>query len=371
MKKRIKQVFSKRPSAKSLKSLKLPKVRFRRRKEAPESTLEQAIRGIPRITNETVAEHREEVLSSARKYIYPLQHSTHRVVFISSILVAVGLVSFFTYSVLALYKFNATSTFMYRVTQVVPFPVAKTGPSYVSYDDYLFELRHYIHYYQTQQKVDFASDSGKRQLDAFRTRALDEVITNAYVKQLAEKNKVSVSDQEVNDRVTLIQAQNRLGDNQKAFEDVLSEFWGWSLDDFKRELRNQLLAQKVVSALDTATHSKAQSVLTQLQQGQDFAAMAKQYSEDQSTASSGGSYGIDITRTNRDIPVQIVNELFKMQQGQTSGIINTGTTLEIVKVDSVSGNTIKASHIAFSFKDISTYVNPLQTKDKPKKYISL
>lgn len=368
MKKKIKQVMAKRPSAKNLK---LPKVSLRRRKEAPESTLEQAIRGIPRITNETVAEHREEVLSSARKYIYPLQHSTHRVVFISSILVAVGLVSFFTYSILALYKFNATSTFMYRVTQVVPFPVAKAGSSYVSYDDYLFELRHYIHYYQTQQKVDFASDSGKRQLDAFRTRALDEVVTNAYVKQLAEKNGVSVSEQEVNDRVTLIQAQNRLGDNQKAFEDVLNEFWGWSLDDFKRELGNQLLAQKVVSKLDTATHSKAQSVLAQLGQGQDFKAMAAKYSEDQSTATSGGAYGIAITRTNRDIPVQVVNELFKMKAGQISGIINTGTTLEIVKVDSVDGSTIKASHIAFNFKDINTYVKPLEEKNQPKKYISL
>lgn len=366
--KKIKHVFSKRPSAKNLK---LPQVHLRRRKDAPENTLEQAIRGIPRITNETVAEHREEVLSSARKYIYPLQHSTHRVVFISSILVAVGLVSFFSYSLLALYKFNATSTFMYRVTQVVPFPVAKAGSSYVSYDDYLFELRHYIHYYQTQQKVDFASDSGKRQLDAFRTRALDEVITNAYVKQLAEKNHVSVSGQEVNDRVTLIQAQNRLGSNQKAFEDVLGEFWGWSLDDFKRELHNQLLAQKVVSTLDTATHTKAQSVLNGLQQGQDFATAAKQYSEDQSTAANDGSYGIAITRTNRDIPVQVVNELFKMKVGQTSGIINTGTALEIVKVDSIEGSTIKASHIAFNFKDISTYVTPLEKKSQPKKYISL
>ena len=59
MKQKIKQVLAKRP----------------KRRQSPERSLEQAIRGIPRITNETVAEHREEVLSSARKYIYPLQHS--------------------------------------------------------------------------------------------------------------------------------------------------------------------------------------------------------------------------------------------------------------------------------------------------------
>ena len=74
----------------------------RRRKQAdivPEPTLES---NVPRITNETVAAHREEVLSSARKYIYPLQHSKHRIVRISLSLLATALVVFFVYCGLAL-----------------------------------------------------------------------------------------------------------------------------------------------------------------------------------------------------------------------------------------------------------------------------
>src|SRR5690349_4509541 len=144
--------------------------------------------GVPRITNETVAEHREEVLSSARKYIYPLQHSMHRIVLISTSIFIVLVVGFFVYCVLSLYKFNSTSTFVYRVTQVIPFPVAKAGSHWVSYENYLFELRHYIHYYQTQQKIDFTSTSGKQQLDDFRKKALQIVVNEAYVKQLAEQN---------------------------------------------------------------------------------------------------------------------------------------------------------------------------------------
>src|SRR5690606_34551935 len=84
-----------------------------RRKKKPQS-LAEAAAGVARVTNDTVAEHREEVLGAARKYIYPLQHSRHRIVIISvSILVAVVL-AFFTYTLLALYRFHATSTFMYR-----------------------------------------------------------------------------------------------------------------------------------------------------------------------------------------------------------------------------------------------------------------
>lgn len=353
MKQKIKQVLAKRP----------------KRRQSPERSLEQAIRGIPRITNETVAEHREEVLSSARKYIYPLQHSAHRVVVISSSLIVLAIVAFFTYSLLSLYRFNSTSTFMYRVTQVIPFPVAKAGSDYVAYENYLFELRHYIHYYQTQQKVDFTTESGRRQLEAFRQRALDGVITNAYVKQLAEEHNVSVSNQEVNDQIAIVQAQNRLGGNQKVFEDVLKEFWGWSIDDFKRELKQQLLAQKVVNKLDTYTQQKAQEVLGKIAAGQDFAQLAQQYSQDKNTAANGGDYGFDITKTDRDISPAVVNELFKMQVNQTSGIINTGNTLEIVKLKEKTGDQVKAAHISFVFKDIDTYVKPLEKKEKTAKYI--
>ncbi|MGF7228525.1 MAG: peptidylprolyl isomerase [Candidatus Saccharibacteria bacterium] len=354
MKQKLKQILAKRP---------------KRRSKDPENSLEQAIRGIPRITNETVAEHREEVLSSARKYIYPLQHSAHRVVVISSTLAVVGVVAFSTYSILSLYRFNSTSTFIYRVSQVIPFPVAKAGTNYVSYENYLFELRHYIHYYQTQQKVDFNSTSGKQQLQAFRERALNEVVDSAYVKQLAAKNKISVSGQEISDQIALIQAQNGLTNNEKVFEDVLNEFWGWSIDDFKRELSQQMLAQKVVDTLDTGTHQQASAVLAKVQAGQDFAALAAQYSQDKNTAAAGGAYGLSITRTNRDIPAQVVNELFKLQVGQTSGIINTGTSLEIVKLDDSSAGTVKASHISFIFNDINTYIKPLRDKEKPTQYI--
>lgn len=345
--------------------------RAQRKNKDSASSLEEAIRGIPRITNETVAEHREEVLSSARKYIYPLQHSAHRVVIISTSLVVVGLVSFFTYSLLALYRFHSTSTFIYRVTQVIPFPVAKAGPSYVAYENYLFELRHYIHYYQTQQKIDFSSTSGKQQLADFRQRALNNVINDAYIKQLASENHVTVSNSEINDAVATVEAQNNLGDNSQVLTDVLKEFWGWSIDDFRRELRQEILAQKVVSKLDTGTHARADSVVAQLKQGGDFAALAAKYSDDKSTSSNGGVYSFTITKNNRDLSPKLVDAIFKLQPGQTSDVINTGSALEIVQLKDKTASQAHAAHISFNFKDVQVYIDQLTGKEKSSKYISL
>ena len=323
-----------------------------------------------RITNETVAARREEVLGSARKYIYPLRASKHRVVKISTGIFIAAVVSFFGFCLVDLYRLQSTSTFIYGVTQVVPFPVAMIGTKQVvSYNDYLFELRHYMHYYQTQQHVDFSSAAGKQQLAAFKQRSMNQVLQNAYVQQLADANGVSVSSHDVDMAVAVVRAQNRLGASDQVFRSVLNEFWGWSVTDFRRELRAELLAQKVVDKLDMKTHERANQALTQLSQGVDFATLAKQVSDDSSTRDNGGDYGVLIDSTTSNIPPQVVEELTKLKPGQYSDIINTGYSLEIVKVLDVQGSQIHAAHIAFNFQPITAYTGPVQIANKPFKLI--
>jgi parvulin-like peptidyl-prolyl isomerase len=340
-----------------------------RKKSGVEATVE-ALTNLPRITNETVAEHREEVLSSARKYIYPLQHSRNRIIKISTTLFAIAIVVFFVYCGLALYKLRSTSTFLYEVTRVLPFPVAKAGSDFVAYENYLFELRHLIHYYEVQQKEDL-NGKDKQHLIALRKESLDKVIDDAYVKQLAEQNNISVSNREVNDQITLVKAQNRLGTNDQMLDDVLKQFWGWSVSDFRRELKTQLLAQKVASHLDVATHAHANNALAALSQGKDFAQLAAEVSDDAATKAGGGQYGALIAKSNRDVPPQVVDALFKLQPGHTSAVINTGFTLEIVKVIQIQGDKVQAAHISFVLTNIDNYIKPLKEKEKPKHFISV
>ncbi len=331
----------------------------------------EAVETLPDITNTTVAEHREKVLSSARKYIYPLGHSKHRIVTVSVTLLIVAVVAFFAYCLLALYKFQSTSSFLYGVTQVIPFPVAKAGPDYVAYENYLFELRHYMHYYETQQSVNFSTTAGKEQLNNFKQRALQQVIDDAYVKQLAAKNHVSVSNQQVNNEVTLVRNQDHLGNNQKEFVDVLNQFWGWSLADFKRELKTQLLAEAVADKLDTATHARAQVAYAALQKGADFATVAAQYSDDTATKGNGGQFGFAISANTQNLPPQTLNTLLSLKPGQVSGIVDIGTALEIDKVLSNNNGQIQAAHISFNLQPISTYLAPYEKTQTTHRYIKL
>lgn len=325
---------------------------------------------VPRITNETVAEHREEVLKSARKYIYPLQHSKHRIVLISTGLFILTIISFFIYCTLALYRFQSSSTFLYRVTQVIPFPIARTGGHFVAYENYLFELRHYTHYYETQLKVNFDSGKDKEQLEQFKKRALDKIITDAYVKQLADEHGISVSDREVEDQITIVRNQNRLGSTEKVFEDVIRDYWGWSIHDFKRSLKTTLLAQKVVAKLDIEANQKAEAALAELKAGADFATVATKYSDGPYQA-NGGEIGFPVDRTSKEISAQATDALFKTQPGQLTEIVNTGFTLEIYKNLETNGDKIRAARIVITFKNIDEFVNDLKEKQKYTQYIKL
>lgn len=323
---------------------------------------------VPRITNESIAEHREQVLKGARKYIYPLQHSKHQIVLITSGIVIAAIVAFLVYCTAALYKLYQHNTFLYRVTQVVPFPIARVGGSFVEYENYLFELRHYIHYYQNQLESTFEGDDREQLLDR-RRQSLDDVINQAYVKKLAKENKVGVSNKEVDARINAVREQNRLGSNNKVLSDVLRNYWGWSINDFKRSLKQQILAEKVVAKLDTSTKQKAESALARAKAGGDFGALARELSEEEADKANGGDFGVPITKSNPNIPPQITDALFKLKPGEVSEIVNTGRTLEILKVSQNDGTNVTAQHISFKLKNISEFIEPLKKKEPPKTYV--
>lgn len=326
---------------------------------------------LPKVTNDTVAEHREEVLSSARKYIYPLKQSKHKIVVFTVSIVLVTLVIFFTYCTVALYKLQSTSAFLYKATQVVPFPIARQGSRFIAYENYLFEVRRYKHFQENQQDIDFETEFGSSQLDEYKRRAMAKVINDAYIKQLAKENDISVSDQEVEDQITLLRSQEKLGSSEDVLEDVLREYFGWSRDDFKRYTRSNLLEQKVLATLDVDAAGRADAALASLQNGMEFSEVATNFSDNAATKANGGEFGFTIDKTNSDLPPQAIDAIFKLQPGETSGIVNTGNALEIFKVLEASDGKIKAAHIAINFKDINEFLNDEKAEIPTRTYVTL
>lgn len=331
---------------------------------------EEEMSVIPRITNETLAQHREEVLGGARKFIYPLAHSKHKVVLISSFIGFLTATFFLVYTSLALYKFNDYSDFLYRITKVVPFPVARVKGHFVSYESYYFELNHYIHYYEVQQKTDFSTPGGQQQLKDAKSQLLQQVIDKTYIKLIADEKGIRVTDKEVDDQITLLRDNSRLGGSNRVYLDVLRNWYNWSEADFKRKIKDQLLSQKLTALLDTETKSRAEKAIVELNAGKDFGEVASTYSDDALTKAQKGDMGT-IDRSNRDVPAILTDALYKLAPSSYSSPIDIGYGLEIIKNIEVKDGKIHAAHILFQYKDISTLINDYKENNKARKFISV
>ncbi len=338
--------------------------------KSSEEIFKEALKEVRDINNKNVQEHREDLLKEARKFIYPLGHSRHRLVRLSIYIFVLAFISFSVFCSLELYVFQSTSGFIYTVSEVVPFPVATVGNDWVYYKNYLFELRRNMHYYESQQDINFNTPGEKAQLIDLKQQALNRVIEDQFVSILASKYDVKISSSQVNNEIKLLQRQNKLGSSTKVLASVLSDYWGWNINDFKHELSLELLQQAVVSKLDTNTTNLANTIYSQLIKGANFATLAKQYSDDLATKNNGGQYPTPISLNDTSISPQIIDQLTKMKVGQISPPINTGYSLDILKLNAVTGGQYGLSYIQLNFAPISKFINPLKKNYHTREYIN-
>jgi len=321
-----------------------------------------------RITNETVAEHRERVLAGGRKFKYPLQYTKHRVLIISVIISVLALLVFIGFFSWQLYFAQAYDKFTYGLTRVVPVPVAKVDTELVRYSDYLSELRSAVHYLTTKEAVNFNSADGKRQLDYQKRLSLDKAISDAYIAKLAHENNVSVDSKEVDDFVRKQIASNKLGVKEDVYRQVISDYYDWSFDEYKNSVRQELLSKKVNATLDTAAKAKVNQAFQQIGTGGDFAKIAMEQSEDPLTKVNGGDVGF-VSRNSED-PNGLIAVASTLQPNQTSSTIEGTDGFYLVKLlEKRDTGDVRFAKIFVSYKLVAQKLADLKNHNKINEYI--
>lgn len=223
-----------------------------------------------RITNETVAEHRERVLAGGRRFKYPMQYAKHRLVINTIIISVVALILVAVVVWWQLYPEQNTSTFFYRITRVLPLPVATVDGQEVRYSDYLMWFRSQEHNLQYKQGVDLYAKENKTQLDLFKRQSLDDTIADTYAAKIAAEKHITVTAQEVNDDLKL-QRQSSDGQmSEDTYYAVILDHFGWTPDEVKDVTARKLLHQKVAYAIDTTATTLRDELVTSLKTQTDF-----------------------------------------------------------------------------------------------------
>lgn len=240
-----------------------------------------------RITNETVAEHREQILAGGRRFKYPVQYTRHRLVINAVILGVVALLLFLLLCWWQLYKVQTTSDFFYRLTRIVPVPVASVDGEQVKYGNYLLHYKPSETYINTIEKANSntyeGSEDSQSQYDFYKARAMSNAVVDAYASKLARERGISVSDKQVTEAIRLQrQITSSEGEvSQEVFHRSTEQILGLSSSDIRYMTRQSLLRQAVAYDVDVKARQTADQIAKSIEKDPEasFEKLAKKATE--------------------------------------------------------------------------------------------
>ena len=230
-----------------MKKINLPSVRKKQ--------VDKKKNSITRITNDTVAQHREQILSEGRRFKYPLQYTKKRLVINAGLIGLLVVVVFSSIVYWALYHAQATGTFFYRITQIAPLPVASVEGEQVLYSDYLRNYRAsetYIRERELPEQSDYSDDQMSDRSAIYKTRALSDAVKFTYAKKLAQDSNINVTDDQVTERINEVRRSISTGGeiSQATYDRSIMEIHGLTPSDSREMMRQSLIRQAVSFAID-------------------------------------------------------------------------------------------------------------------------
>lgn len=245
-----------------------------------------------------------------------------------------------------------------------------------SYDRYFIQLKAYAE----QMGASFDGEEGKKQLDGLKQDALDGMIDEALVMQSGKKEDIQVTDKEVND--FLDQRVKGSFENEEKYQEWLDSL-KMTEQEFKQKVRYQITGQKlfdkvtekititdeaaqqsyeadkipwekikvshILIAAEKATasqeelaeaKSKAVSVIQELNQGADFADLAKKYSGDPGSASQGGVLDMEFAKNEQGLVAEFVEGSFQLNKvgDYSKEPVQSEFGYHIIKLDAKKGS---------------------------------
>ena len=192
--------------------------------------------------------------------------------------------------------------------------------------------------------------------------------TDAELKAFYDKNKqqfVNSIPEKIKAKYILIDTKN-VAQQVQITPEELQQYYRQHQDDFRIPetvtVRHILIKTptpdangKVDQKAVDAARAKAEDIAKQLKAGANFADLAKQYSQDESTAKDGGLLP-PITR-GRTVP-EFEQAAFNTPAGQTTGVIRTNYGFHIIHVESKQEARLKP------LDEVKADIEPTLKKDK-------
>lgn len=333
---------------------------------------DQGKKAIPtRITNETVAEHRERILAGGRRFKYPMQYARHRLVFNTIIITVAALLLITVIGWWQLYLVQNTSTFFYRVTRVIPVPAASVDGQSVRYSDYLMYFNSSAHYLQQSEQINLQSEDGKRQLDYIKRKSMDTVLRDTYAAKLARELNITVDNSRIDEVINSDRSTANGRISQETYDASALSVLGWAVDEYRQDTKNKLIRQDVSYAIDTNAQKKANEAAELLKAPDaDLDKIAAQLGGEGNAKVVVGVSGL-VPRTNRDGGLSAA--AVKLEKGQVSPLVKTttGDGYYFVKVLDKNDTQVSYAYLRIPLTSFSERLATVKKEGKIHEYISI
>ena len=321
-----------------------------------------------RITTDTIAEHREKILASGKKYKYPIQYARHKLVINAIIISTVVLLISIFLAWWQLYPKQNTSQFMYRVTKVVPVPVAKVDGYRVLYSDYLMKYISSVYYLEKKEQINFKTEDGKRRIVYIKQQSMDDAIADAYAEKLAKNLNLSV---ELSELEGFIKEQRNTSSgeiSEQTYNSVILDHFGWSPAEYRYAMNKKILRQKVAYKIDEDALSLANKLHERLKGNSKLSFKDAIKDLDNKT-----SYGISgwVLKDNQDGGLSLAAS--KLKIGSISNVVKSslGDGYYIVRTLKTNDEQVNYEYIKIPLTKFDSQLKELEKSEKVTKYISI
>ena len=242
-----------------------------------------------RITDGNIDEKREEVLARGKKFKYPFQYAKHKLI-VNTVLIGVSAVLLAVFlGWLELYKFQDTGDVVYRLTRVLPVPVAEVDGEKVRYSDYLMLYRSSVAAIESQQGILSNSEEDQQMKAQYKVEAMNRAVSYSYALKLARELGIEVSDEMVNELMVEHRTVDGVERSEEAFAGIIKDNFGLSLDEYRRMLYLSLVEKEVSVSLDEEASALKLEIESILGNGSDdLAGIADSLGENVVYSETGG-----------------------------------------------------------------------------------